>query len=131
MRNTLIGVVSSAAIGAALLAATTSARAQYDQGPAPGYGAPPPAYQAPGYNGGFFQAPPPANPTYQAPPPAPAPAAASNPGGDIFVNSNYHPVVYGKAYGPDAAGPGEPTQGGVCWMFPPDTRGGKWQEVCR
>ena len=107
MRNTLFGVVSSAAIGAALLATATPARAQYGE-----------PYQGPA------QAPAPAQP-------APPPAAA--PGGDIFIfgGSNYHPVVYGKAYGPDAAGPGEPTQGGVCWLFPPRTAGAKWEEVCR
>ena len=145
MRNALFGVVSSAAIGAALLATTTSARADadvmypqpanpYGQGPAPGYGAPPPAnpYQgpAPGYG-----APPPANPSYyQAPPPAaPAPAPVAATGGDLFVyggSSNYHPP-YGKAYGPDAAPPGAYTQAGVCWLFPPDAPGGQWQEVCR
>lgn len=115
MRNTLFGVVSSAAIGAALLATATPARADADvqypapanpyQGPAPGYGqvtqpaAPAyPVYPGVGpdyYNQGppaytTYQAPPPAPapaaPTYQAPPPAPAPAPATyNNGGDLFV----------------------------------------------
>ena len=129
MRNTLIGVVSSAAIGAALLATATPARADAAvQYPAP---ANYPSY--PGVAADYYNQPPPANPSYQAPAPAPAPAAANN-GGDLFVygGSQYHPPVFGAAYGPNAAPPGALTYAGVCWLFPTNNaQGAGWEEVCR
>ena len=55
-------------------------------------------------------------------------------GNDIFVfgGSNAAPV-FGKAYGPDAAGPGQLTQAGVCWLFPTGSPHGgiHLEEVCR
>ncbi|HEY1945343.1 MAG TPA: hypothetical protein VGH40_24780 [Roseiarcus sp.] len=127
MRNTLIGVVSSAAIGAAFLTTATPARAdaavQYPAYPGVGpdyYQGPGPAYnQLPSYN--------------QAPAPAPAPAASNNVG-DLFVygGSDYHPPVFGAAYGANAAPPGALTYAGVCWLFPTRTsQGAHWEEVCR
>jgi len=49
----------------------------------------------------------------------------------VFGGAGYHPQVFGTAYGPDAAPPGAVTQAGVCWLFPPHTRGAKWEEVCK
>jgi hypothetical protein len=123
MRNTLIGVASSVAMGAALLAGTTQAQAQTSGdnmfGPGPGYG----------------QQPPPSGP--QAPAPGYGAAQQPPPSNDIFVTGGSrmeHPApVFGTAYGPNAAGPGELTQAGVCWLFPMWTSQGSWHldEVCR
>ncbi len=125
MRNTLIGIVSSAAIGAAFLATATPALAdaavQY------------PAY--PGVGPDYYYNQPPAYPSYnQAPAPAPAPAPAAANSGDLFVygGSDYHPPVFGTAYGANAAPPGALTYAGVCWLFPTHTaQGAHWEEVCR
>ena len=50
----------------------------------------------------------------------------------FYGGSDYHPPVFGAAYGANAAPPGALTYAGVCWLIPTHTsQGTHWEEVCR